>query len=114
MATHSAPADAHHDDHAHDHPHGWRRYMYSTNHKDIGTLYLIFAIVAGMIGMIFSVVIRMELQAPGDQVLAIPRYLESRARSVVRRRYLEARAPRVVRPPATSPRRAGCARSCCR
>ncbi|BBK45147.1 cytochrome c oxidase subunit 1 [Allostella vacuolata] len=67
MATHSAPA--HTDDHAHDHPHGWRRYVYSTNHKDIGTLYLIFAVVAGLLGMLMSIVIRMELQAPGDQVL---------------------------------------------
>jgi cytochrome c oxidase subunit I len=57
----------HSDDHAI--PHGWRRYMYSTNHKDIGTLYLIFAIAAGTIGGIFSILMRMELQSPGIQVL---------------------------------------------
>ena len=62
-----ATAAAAHDDHAI--PHGWRRYMYSTNHKDIGTLYLIFAITAGIIGGVFSILMRMELQSPGIQVL---------------------------------------------
>src|SRR5687767_5140127 len=70
MAT---PA-AHHGDHAHheDHanPTGWRRFVYSTNHKDIGTMYLVFAIVAGVIGGFLSVVMRMELQEPGLQYFA--------------------------------------------
>jgi cytochrome c oxidase subunit I len=51
----------------HDHPTGWRRYLYSTNHKDIGTMYLVFAICAGLIGGIVSIVIRTELQHPGLQ-----------------------------------------------
>ena len=55
-----ASADGHH---SHN-PTGWKRWAYSTNHKDIGTMYLIFAIVAGIIGSIFSVVMRMELNAP--------------------------------------------------
>jgi cytochrome c oxidase subunit 1 len=64
MATEQAAAHEHED-----HPTGWRRYLYSTNHKDIGTMYLIFAIFAGVIGGLMSVVMRMELQAPGDGIL---------------------------------------------
>ena len=41
----------------------------STNHKDIGTLYLIFAIVAGIIGGGISGIMRWELMEPGIQVL---------------------------------------------
>jgi cytochrome c oxidase subunit I len=56
----------------HDHPTGWRRYLYSTNHKDIGTMYLWFAIFTGIIGGALSVGIRMELQEPGMQIFGDP------------------------------------------
>lgn len=56
--------------HAHDHatPTGWRRWLLSTNHKDIGTLYIIFALIAGLIGGAFSIIIRMQLAHPGSTV----------------------------------------------
>ena len=47
-----------------------RRWLYSTNHKDIGTMYIIFAIIAAFIGGGFSVFMRMELMQPGIQYMS--------------------------------------------
>src|SRR6202162_596742 len=66
MTAELAHAAAHEDDHDHK-PHGWRRWVYATNHKDIGTMYLIFACTMFFIGGGAAMLIRLELFQPGLQ-----------------------------------------------
>ncbi len=66
-------AHGHADDHDHhDHhapPTGWRRYVYATNHKDIGTLYLWFSFTMFIVGGINALLLRSELFQPGLQIM---------------------------------------------
>ncbi len=61
-----ATSAAHHDHHDHA-PTGLRRWLYSTNHKDIGTLYIILAVFSAIVGGIMSWYLRLELAQPGLQ-----------------------------------------------
>src|SRR3954464_1784909 len=77
--AHEHTADTH-DTHAvHDHhgpAHGWRRWVYATNHKDIGTMYLVFACVMFFVGGFMAMIIRAELFKPGLQ-LVDPQFFNS-------------------------------------
>jgi cytochrome c oxidase subunit 1 len=66
------PLHDHHEDGAHDHhgpEKGWRRWVFATNHKDIGTMYLLFSLLMFFIGGTMAMVIRAELFKPGLQLV---------------------------------------------
>jgi cytochrome c oxidase subunit I len=68
--TFHLPAGQH--DEAHDHhgpEKGWRRWVFATNHKDIGTMYLLFSLLMFFVGGTMAMVIRAELFKPGLQLV---------------------------------------------
>jgi cytochrome c oxidase subunit I len=70
----SAVIDSHGHDHDHDHHDhgpqaGWRRWLYATNHKDIGSMYLWFSMTMLFVGGINALLLRTELFQPGLQFM---------------------------------------------
>jgi cytochrome c oxidase subunit I len=66
---HSTHGHGGHDDHDHGHPSGWKRWVYATNHKDIGTLYLWFSFIMFLSGGVLALTLRAELFQPGLQIV---------------------------------------------
>jgi cytochrome c oxidase subunit 1 len=66
----SAVIDSHSDDHHHGPEKGITRWLYTTNHKDIGTLYLWFSFLMLFLGGAMAMVIRAELFEPGSQIVS--------------------------------------------
>ena len=76
-ATIAANPAPDHSDHDHHGPaKGWTRWVYTTNHKDIGTLYLWFSFVMFLVGGSMALVVRAELFQPGLQ-LVDPQFFNS-------------------------------------
>jgi cytochrome c oxidase subunit 1 len=77
VAEHDEHHDEHHhDDHAHGPEKGLLRWIVTTNHKDIGTLYLVFALAMFFVGGVMALVIRAELFEPGLQFVE-PQFFNS-------------------------------------
>ena len=55
---------------AHDHPTGIKRWLFTTNHKDIGTLYLWFSFIMFLVGGVMALIVRAELFEPGMQIVS--------------------------------------------
>src|SRR4029078_8349535 len=68
MASFGSQGEATHDEP----PQGGRRWVYSTNHKDVRAMFLVFALVAVLIGALLSIAMRAELMEPGLQIFGNP------------------------------------------
>lgn len=66
-------SNAHHTDHHHSAPKGISRWLFTTNHKDIGTLYLVLSLIMLFVGGAMALVIRLKLFEPG-QFLITPEF----------------------------------------
>ena len=76
MSTDTAAHDAHAHDHDHGPQKGFMRWITTTNHKDIGTMYLVFALIMFFVGGAMALIIRAELFVPGLQ-LVDPQFFNS-------------------------------------